>query len=287
MHTVPFCLALPNFFPQDIGWLNVFSGIVEGLPTVLTKFFSNAQRVRQPQYSALSQHVLTLVLRVFIGWSTPWDAVDMCTFWIDGKLTVGGVIASKKDILVYPTRTNQIPRHIPPPHWASNPWVLFFAAGLLPFGTIFVELYFAMTSIWQVGVAIKILSLEVEHLFITRLVQSCWMRYLLYCFLYFGLLDPSLPNGTLKNVLLIHWAVTHVSCKIWSLFSSLMHVRAVILLSSYCLGIKRLQACLLIKESTSEEHLKIQSQQCYQKLLCFDQPRLDWIFKPSDEDVHL
>jgi len=27
--------------------------------------------------------------------------------------------------------------------------VLFLAAGLLPFGTIFVELYFAMTSIWQ------------------------------------------------------------------------------------------------------------------------------------------
>jgi len=38
---------------------------------------------------------------------------------------------------------------VPPPHWASHPTVLFLAAGLLPFGTIFVELYFAMTSIWQ------------------------------------------------------------------------------------------------------------------------------------------
>ena len=62
----------------------------------------------------------------------------------------GGVIATRKEILAYPTRTNQIPRHIPPPHWASHPWVLFLAAGLLPFGTIFVELYFAMSSIWQV-----------------------------------------------------------------------------------------------------------------------------------------
>ena len=68
----------------------------------------------------------------------------------------GGVIASKKEILGYPTRTNQIPRHIPPPHWASNPLVLFFAAGLLPFGTIFVELYFAMTSIWQVRSSFKV-----------------------------------------------------------------------------------------------------------------------------------
>ena len=62
----------------------------------------------------------------------------------------GGMLATKQDIRAYPTRTNQIPRHIPPPHWASHPAVLFLAAGLLPFGTIFVELYFAMTSIWQV-----------------------------------------------------------------------------------------------------------------------------------------
>lgn len=60
-------------------------------------------------------------------------------------------MATRREVLAYPTRTNQIPRHIPPPHWASHPWVLFLAAGLLPFGTIFVELYFAMTSIWQVG----------------------------------------------------------------------------------------------------------------------------------------
>ena len=61
------------------------------------------------------------------------------------------MLATKQEIKPYPTRTNQIPRHIPPPHWASHPAVLFLAAGLLPYGTIFVELYFAMTSIWQVS----------------------------------------------------------------------------------------------------------------------------------------
>lgn len=61
----------------------------------------------------------------------------------------GGLLAARQEVKQYPTRTNQIPRHIPPPHWASHPAVLFLAAGLLPFGTIFVELYFAMTSIWQ------------------------------------------------------------------------------------------------------------------------------------------
>lgn len=66
-----------------------------------------------------------------------------------GNGHVGGMLAAKQEIKNYPTRTNQIPRHLPPPHWASHPVVLFMAAGLLPFGTIFVELYFAMTSIWQ------------------------------------------------------------------------------------------------------------------------------------------
>ena len=64
-------------------------------------------------------------------------------------LCAGGMLAAKQEVKAYPTRTNQIPRHVPPPHWASHPSVLFLAAGLLPFGTIFVELYFAMTSIWQ------------------------------------------------------------------------------------------------------------------------------------------
>ena len=67
------------------------------------------------------------------------------------RCCAGGVLATKQEIRPYPTRTNQIPRHVPPPHWASHPWVLFLAAGLLPYGTLFVELYFAMTSIWQVG----------------------------------------------------------------------------------------------------------------------------------------
>ena len=71
-------------------------------------------------------------------------------------LGAGGMLATKQELPPFPTRTNQIPRHIPPPHWASHPTVLFFAAGLLPFGTIFVELYFAMTSMWQVRITFGI-----------------------------------------------------------------------------------------------------------------------------------
>ncbi|KAK9907506.1 hypothetical protein WJX75_004955 [Coccomyxa subellipsoidea] len=100
----------------------------------------------------------------------------------------GGIIATKQEIKAYPTRTNQIPRHIPPPHWASHPAVLFMAAGLLPFGTIFVELYFAMTSIWQgyfyyifgfcfvVGMLTVLITIEVA--IVCTYVQLCAEDYL-------------------------------------------------------------------------------------------------------------
>eukprot|EP00201_Polytomella_parva_P016206 CAMPEP_0175052398 /NCGR_PEP_ID=MMETSP0052_2-20121109/8340_1 /TAXON_ID=51329 ORGANISM="Polytomella parva, Strain SAG 63-3" /NCGR_SAMPLE_ID=MMETSP0052_2 /ASSEMBLY_ACC=CAM_ASM_000194 /LENGTH=743 /DNA_ID=CAMNT_0016316803 /DNA_START=18 /DNA_END=2249 /DNA_ORIENTATION=- len=61
---------------------------------------------------------------------------------------VGGSVALRVPILVWPVKTNQIPRHIPAPSATAKPVALFLLAGLLPFATVFVELYFAMTSLW-------------------------------------------------------------------------------------------------------------------------------------------
>ncbi|DAA74760.1 TPA_exp: Uncharacterized protein A8136_3076 [Trichophyton benhamiae CBS 112371] len=47
-----------------------------------------------------------------------------------------------------PTRTNQIPRQIPPAVWSLRPLPSTLITGMLPFATIFVELYFIMTSLW-------------------------------------------------------------------------------------------------------------------------------------------
>jgi hypothetical protein len=55
----------------------------------------------------------------------------------------------KTPMLSWPTRTNQSPRHIPPAQPTAHPYVLDAAAGILPFCTIYVELIFAMMSMWQ------------------------------------------------------------------------------------------------------------------------------------------
>jgi len=47
-----------------------------------------------------------------------------------------------------PVRTNQIPRQIPPTTTYLKPIPSMLLVGLLPFGAIFVELYFIMSSIW-------------------------------------------------------------------------------------------------------------------------------------------
>uniref|UniRef100_A0A804JMP0 Transmembrane 9 superfamily member n=1 Tax=Musa acuminata subsp. malaccensis TaxID=214687 RepID=A0A804JMP0_MUSAM len=69
-------------------------------------------------------------------------------FCISVPLTlVGGFLGAKAPHIEYPVRTNQIPREIPPQKYP--PWLLVLGAGTLPFGTLFIELFFIMSSIWM------------------------------------------------------------------------------------------------------------------------------------------
>ncbi|KAI9208872.1 uncharacterized protein BJ171DRAFT_437592 [Polychytrium aggregatum] len=61
---------------------------------------------------------------------------------------IGAYFGFKKPRIEHPVRTNQIPRQIPeqPLYLRTLPSVLM--GGVLPFGAIFIELYFIMNSIW-------------------------------------------------------------------------------------------------------------------------------------------
>lgn len=61
---------------------------------------------------------------------------------------VGGYFANKKPVQDPPVGTNQIPRQIPPRIWYLHPVVSVILGGILPFGAVFIELFFVLSAIW-------------------------------------------------------------------------------------------------------------------------------------------
>ena len=71
-------------------------------------------------------------------------------FGISVPLTfLGAFYGFKKDVDKQPVKTQDIPRQIPPqPFYMSAP-VTILMGGILPFGAIFVEVFFILSSIWM------------------------------------------------------------------------------------------------------------------------------------------
>ncbi|KAL2016330.1 hypothetical protein VTK56DRAFT_3871 [Thermocarpiscus australiensis] len=82
-----------------------------------------------------------------------------------------------------PVRTNQIPRQIPPVTTYLKPIPSMLLVGLLPFGAIFVELYFIMSSIWfsKIYYMFGFLFLCYGLMIITCAAVTVLMVYFLLC----------------------------------------------------------------------------------------------------------
>ncbi|EXC11823.1 Transmembrane 9 superfamily member 4 [Morus notabilis] len=61
---------------------------------------------------------------------------------------VGAYVGFKKPAIEDPVKTNKIPRQIPEQAWYMNPVFSILIGGILPFGAVFIELFFILTSIW-------------------------------------------------------------------------------------------------------------------------------------------
>merc|ERR1712113_89016 len=62
---------------------------------------------------------------------------------------VGSYLGFRKDAIELPVRTNQVPRQIPQQAWFVQPGFSCLVGGMLPFGAVFTELFFIMSSLWQ------------------------------------------------------------------------------------------------------------------------------------------
>ncbi|GJN15513.1 hypothetical protein PR202_gb02434 [Eleusine coracana subsp. coracana] len=61
---------------------------------------------------------------------------------------VGSYLGFKQPAIEAPVKTNKIPRQIPEQAWYMNPAFTILIGGILPFGAVFIELFFILTSIW-------------------------------------------------------------------------------------------------------------------------------------------
>eukprot|EP00117_Sycon_ciliatum_P021487 scpid32733/ scgid18817/ Transmembrane 9 superfamily member 2 len=79
---------------------------------------------------------LLVVLLLWFGVTTPLTLV-------------GAFIGFRKPALEHPVRTNQIPRQIPDQVLYVRPFFGVLMGGILPFGCIFIQLFFILNSIWS------------------------------------------------------------------------------------------------------------------------------------------
>merc|ERR1712217_685510 len=102
--------------------------------------------------------VLFFVLNLFIWGQKSSGAVPFTTmfallvlwFGISVPLVfLGSYFGFRKEATQLPVRTNQIPRQIPAQPWFIQPFFTSLIGGVLPFGAVFTELFFIMSSLWQ------------------------------------------------------------------------------------------------------------------------------------------
>ncbi|GJJ71398.1 transmembrane 9 superfamily member 2/4 [Entomortierella parvispora] len=71
-------------------------------------------------------------------------------FLVSTPLSImGSYLGFQRPKIEHPVRTNQIPRQIPDQVFYLRPFPSMMIGGVLPFGAIFIELYFIMNSIWS------------------------------------------------------------------------------------------------------------------------------------------
>ena len=75
--------------------------------------------------------------------------IAICCFVILPLQLVGTILGRNiSGQTTYPCRINTVPRPIPEKKWFMEPSIIILLGGVLPFGSIFIEVYFIFTSFW-------------------------------------------------------------------------------------------------------------------------------------------
>jgi len=108
----------------------LFPGTVFGIFFILNLFIRG-----QKSSGAVPFGTLVALVALWFGISVP-------------LVFFGSYFAYKKPVADNPVRTNQIPRQIPEQVWYMSPIFSILMGGILPFGAVFIELFFILSAIW-------------------------------------------------------------------------------------------------------------------------------------------
>ncbi|KAI6178644.1 Transmembrane 9 superfamily member [Aphelenchoides besseyi] len=109
----------------------LFPSIILGTGFILNFFLIS-------KHSSAAIPFTTMIALLFL-----WLCVDLPLVFI------GHHFGYRKDKYQHPVRNNQIPRQIPEKPYYLKTIPCSLIAGLLPFGAIFIELYFILSAIWE------------------------------------------------------------------------------------------------------------------------------------------
>ena len=93
-------------------------------------------------YSTISAIPIIVIIKIAVIWALVALPLSIAGT-IFGRHSFGG----KRE--AFPCRVNAIPRPIPPSSWWAAPAFVIPISGLLPFGSIFIEMYFVFTAFWS------------------------------------------------------------------------------------------------------------------------------------------
>jgi transmembrane 9 superfamily protein 2/4 len=96
---------------------------------------------------------------------------------------IGSFFGFKADRIIAPVRTNQIPRQVPEQTMYTKPLPGMLMGGILPFGCIFIQLFFILNSIWahQVYYMFGFLALVFLILIVTCSEATILLAYFHLC----------------------------------------------------------------------------------------------------------
>jgi len=120
-----------NWIRAMVVTATAFPGIVSA-----TAFLLNFVAI---YYGSLSYIPIPAMIAVIVIW-----ALIAVPLTLVGTLT-GRNISKANEA----PRVNPVPRRIPEREWYLQPWVNVVLGGILPFGSIFIEMYFIFTSFWH------------------------------------------------------------------------------------------------------------------------------------------